>query len=134
MRRAIDPPKIQVALNESVLRRPVGGPEIMAAQLDHLAQMADLPNVSLRVVPFSAGFHRGVLCGSFEILRFPLNGDGRDSEPPTVYADLFTGALYLDKPHEIERYTDAFSSIWQVSLDEPSSMNLIHQAAEELRQ
>lgn len=132
VRRPIDPPAMQVALNESVLRRPVGGAEVMAAQLNRLAESSELPNVALRVVPFAAGFHPGILSGSFIILRFPLNGNGADSEPPTVYSDLYTGALYLDKPGEIERYSTAFAGIWQHALDESSSRNLIRQAAEEL--
>lgn len=132
VRRPIDPPLLQVALNESVLRRPIGGPQVMIAQLERLAAASKLPNVSLRVVPFSSGFHPGVLSGSFNILRFPLNGNGTESEPPTVYADLYTGALYLDKPNEIERYSEAFSGIWQHALDEPASRELISQAAEEL--
>jgi transcriptional regulator with XRE-family HTH domain len=130
--RAIDQPALQVALNESVLRWPVGGPAVMAAQLERLAAASELPNVSLRVVPFSAGFHPGILSGSFNILRFPLNGNGADTEPPTLYADLYTGALYLDKPQEIERYSDAFTGIWQQALDESSSRELIRQAAEAL--
>ena len=134
IRRVTDPLQLHVLLNESIIRRPLAGHSLWAAQLDHLAQTAELPNVSLRVVPFTAGFHFGLLTGPFEILRFPANGDGRDSEPPTVYADGFTGALYLDKPHEVGRYTEAFENIWNASLDESSSRNLIHQAAEELRQ
>lgn len=132
VRRTIDPPALQVALNESVLRRPVGGAAIMADQLRRLGEASELPNVSLRVVPFAAGFHPGILSGSFNILRFPLNGGGQESEPPTVYADLYTGALYLDKPNEIERYTEAFAAIWQHALDEEASRELIQQAAEAL--
>ncbi len=133
VRRPIDPPALHVALNESVLRWPVGGAQVMAAQLDRLLEAAELPNVSLRVVPFSVGYHPGILSGSFNILRFPLNGNGAESEPPTVYADLFTGALYLDKPAEIERYGAAFTGIWDHALDEPSTTELIRQAAEALR-
>ena len=132
VRRTIDPPALQVALNESVLKRPVGGPAIMAAQLRRLAVASELPNVSLRVVPFSAGFHPGILSGSFNVLRFPLNGGGQESEPPTVYADLYTGALYLDKPNEVDRYGEAFAGIWHHALDEPASRELIQQAAEAL--
>jgi transcriptional regulator with XRE-family HTH domain len=130
--RLIDRPALQVALNESVLRWPIGGPAVMTAQLDRLAAASDLPNVSLRVVPFASGFHPGILSGSFNILRFPPNGNGADSEPPTAYNDLYTGALYLDKPQEIERYSDAFTGIWQQALDESSSRELIRQAAEAL--
>jgi transcriptional regulator with XRE-family HTH domain len=133
VRRSFDPPALQVALNESVLRWPVGGTEIMAAQLDRLLEASALPNVSLRVVPFSVGYHPGILSGSFNILRFPLNGNSEESEPPTVYADLFTGALYLDKPGEIERYVNAFTGIWEQALDELSTRDLIQQAAEALR-
>jgi Domain of unknown function (DUF5753) len=86
------------------------------------------------VVPFRAGLHHGVMSGPFVILRFPLNGDGHESEPATVYVDGFTGALYLDKPREVERYANAFENIWSAALDEPASSGLIHKAAEELRQ
>ena len=65
--------------------------------------------------------------------RFPLNGDGRESEPATVYMDLFTGALYLDKGGEVERYAQAFGGIWDACLDEAASRDLIHHAAEELK-
>jgi transcriptional regulator with XRE-family HTH domain len=133
LRRPIDPPLLQVAVDESVLRHPVGGAEIMAEQLDHLAEVSELPNVSLRVVPFSARLHHGMLAGPFTLLRFPLNGSGDESEPPTVYAELFTGAVYLDKPSEIERYSSAFNAIWQQALGESSSRDLIRQAGEDLR-
>jgi transcriptional regulator with XRE-family HTH domain len=133
LRRPIDPPLIQAVLDESVLRHPVGGIGVMTEQLDHLAEVSELPNVSLRVVPFSAGLHHGMLAGSFTLLRFPLNGGGEESEPPTVYAELHTGAIYLDKPSEIERYSASFSNIWQQALDERSSRDLIRQAGDDLR-
>jgi hypothetical protein len=97
VQRVIDPPRIQVALAEQILHRPAGGPAMMAAQLDKLAEASELPNVTLRVVPYSAGYHPGLIAGSFTILRFPLNGGNVESEPPTVYSESFTGALYLDK-------------------------------------
>jgi transcriptional regulator with XRE-family HTH domain len=134
IRRQTAPHQLTVALNEAIVRRPVGGTQVMADQLDHLAASAALPNVDLRVVPFTAGLHPGVMSGPFVLLRFPLNGDGRESEPATVYADGFTGALYLDKPHEVQRYADAFQKIQAAALDEPASTELISKAAEELRQ
>lgn len=133
LRRPIDPPLLRVAIRESVLRPPVGGNQVMAAQLGRLAQVSELQNVQLRVVPFTAGLHSGMLSGRFEILRFPLNGGGQESEPPTVFSDLFTGALYLDRPHEVARYDQAFGQIWDNAMDEDASRALLHQAAEELR-
>ena len=133
IRRPTAPLELRVALNESVLRRPIGGHEVMAAQLDSLAEAAKLPNVSLRVVPFSAGLHHGVMTGPFELLRFPLNGDGQDSEPATVFQDGYTGALFLDKPAEIERFRNAFEAIWAAAANETNSATLIRQSAKDLR-
>jgi hypothetical protein len=104
----------------------------MMSQLERLAEASELPNVSIKVMPFSAGLHHGIMSGPFVILRFPLNGTGQDTEPPTVYVESFTGALYLDKPREIDRYDTAFSNIWESSLDERASRELITQFAREL--
>jgi transcriptional regulator with XRE-family HTH domain len=133
LNRPIDPPEIRVALRETVLRCPVGGPIVMAGQLARLAEASGLPNVSLRIVPFTAGLHPGMMSGPFEILRFPVNGGGLESEPPTVYADIYTGAIYLDRPHEVERYDRAFEQIWESSLDEDTSRELLQQTAKETR-
>jgi transcriptional regulator with XRE-family HTH domain len=133
LQRPIDPPLLQVSFSEQVLRRAVGGPDVMAAQLDSLVEASGLPNVSLRIIPFSAGYHPGMLTGSFTIMRFPLNVVGEESEPPTVYSDLFTGAIWLDKPNEIERYSQAFGEIWDLSLGCDESRELIARAAEDLR-
>ncbi|MFD4399137.1 helix-turn-helix domain-containing protein [Kitasatospora sp. NPDC058397] len=127
--RFTDPPVFDVALNEAILRRPIGGGKVMAGQLAHLLEVSELPNVTIKVVPFDAGLHLGVLSGPFGILRFPLNGDGSETEPPTVYADGFTGDLYLDKPNEVERYDAAFTNIWETALSEQASKQLISEVA-----
>jgi len=132
--RATAPPTLAVVLDEAILRRPVGGEKVMAGQLERLTEISELPNVSLRVMSFAVGLHTGVMSGPFVILRFPVNGDGRESEPPTVYVDGFTGALYLDKPQEISRYDAAFEDIWDSSPDESTSKDRITQAARELGQ
>jgi transcriptional regulator with XRE-family HTH domain len=125
-------PELSIVLNEAILRRPVGGAAVMSEQIRRLLEASELPNVTLRIMPFTAGLHLGIISGPFEILRFPLNGDGRASEPPTVYVDGFTGDLYLDKAKEIERYEEAFSEIWSASLNEKASQDLLTQASKEL--
>lgn len=130
LRRPIDPPQLKIALRETVITAAVGGRKVMACQLRSLAEASELPNVDIRIVPFAAGLHPGRTAGSFEILRFPANGGGLESEPPTVFTDLYTGALYLDKPSEVTRYDQAFEGIWGVSLDESESRARIQQAAE----
>ncbi|WP_405622005.1 helix-turn-helix domain-containing protein [Streptomyces sp. NBC_01508] len=130
--RATAAPRVDVALNEAVLRRPVGGAKVMAKQLERLVHLSELSNVSVRIVPYSAGLHAGMMSGPFVTLRFPSVGGGRGTEPPTVYVEGFTGALYLDKPNEVERYDSAFMSIWDSALDEAGSTSLLKQAAKEL--
>jgi hypothetical protein len=79
------------------------------------------------------GYHPGIVTGSFTVLRFPMNGGGVDSEPPTIYQEMYTGALYLDKPTEVERFDAAFEAIWDTALDERSSRTLISKTAEDMR-
>lgn len=129
--RVTAPTVVQAAIDETVLRRPIGGGAVMATQLDHLVKLAKLPNVPLRIAPFRVGLRHGVLSGPFEILRFPINDNGQNTEPPTVFVEALTGVLYLDKPHEIDRYATAFANIWESALDERASRELISHATRE---
>ncbi len=132
--RTTAPLTFQVALSEAVLRRAVGGTEVMHRQLARLVWMSEKPNIALRVVPFSVGAHLGMVTGPFSILRFPLDKDEKPTEPPTVYTDGYTGNLYLDKPHELDKYEAAFRGIWQAGLDEQASRRLIAEVAGEYEQ
>lgn len=129
--RVTAPLTAELLLGEAVLRRPIGSTQVMAEQLDQLADAAMLPTVSIRVVPLRARLHRGVLSGPFVILRFPVNGDGQETEPPVVYVPGFTGALYLERPGEIRRYQEVYTDIAAAALDEHASRTLIRQAARE---
>jgi transcriptional regulator with XRE-family HTH domain len=130
--RATAAPELNVVLNEAILRRPVGGRNVQADQLNRLVEVSKLPNVSIKVMPFDAGLHYGIMSGPFVLLEFPVNGNGQPSEPPTVYVDGFTGALFLDKEREINRYSGAFAAIWRTALDETATKEFITQAAREL--
>ncbi|WP_067795402.1 helix-turn-helix domain-containing protein [Actinomadura formosensis] len=127
--RIVEPPQINFVLHEAVLRPAIGSNEIMAGQLAHLAEVNRLPNVSVRVIPFVHGLHPGIMSGQFVMMHFPANGDGRPSEPTTIYVEGFTGALYLEKPEEVERYQAAFTSTWNAALSEADSTSFLHQAA-----
>jgi transcriptional regulator with XRE-family HTH domain len=131
--RTTAPPTVKVVLNEAVLRRPVGGREVMVGQLERLMAATNHPHVSIRVMPFEVGLNYGLLSGPFVMMRFPTAGDGRELEPPTVYVDGFTGALYLEKPKEVDRYEAAFDAIWASASNEARSRGLLHEAAREFK-
>ncbi len=112
-------------LNEAALRRRVGGRGMMRLQLDHLREMAELPNVTLQVLPFDAGAHPGVH-GQFVILSFP-----EPQDPDVGYIEHWTGSLYLEKPSDIATYTEIFEHLRARALGPDESKELIHQASKE---
>jgi transcriptional regulator with XRE-family HTH domain len=117
-------------LNEAVLLRGAGDRPAMVTQLRHLMTMATRPNVSVRVLPMSAGLHPAAFCGEFTILEFPTNGN-RAGEPTTIYSESLTGALYLDKPAEVKEYEDVWAALMEASLDEVDSLSFINRMVEE---
>ncbi|HUB42305.1 MAG TPA: helix-turn-helix transcriptional regulator [Streptosporangiaceae bacterium] len=103
--RADSGPKVWAVIDESALRRPLGGREVMRAQLQHLIELTESPQVTLQIMPFDRGGHSAA-GGSFAILRFA------DSDlPDIVYIEQLTGALYLDRPEEIDHYREVMNSL-----------------------
>ncbi|WP_433598478.1 helix-turn-helix domain-containing protein [Nocardia sp. CA-135953] len=123
--------EFRVLLSESVLHHQVGGPAVMAEQLRHLADIGRWPNVSIRVLPQQVGSHRGLITGSFVLMEFPLHPTSRLTEPPVVYVQGYTGALYLDQEAEITQYRTAIAQIQQVALNEDMSRELLLKVARE---
>ncbi len=130
--RASAPLPATVILSEALVRCPVGGADVMAEQLRHLAGLAALPNVRLRVIPLSAGMHPGVITGPFTLFRFPLNGQGKETDPDTVCLSGLSGELYLDSPHEVQPYRDAHAAMLGAALDQVASQDLLLTVAKEL--
>ncbi len=100
-----EPARIWSVMDEAVLRRPVGGRTVMQAQLRRLAEAAELPNVTLQVVPFGCGAHAAA-GGSFTILRF----DEPDL-PDVVYIEQLTSALYLDARTDVDHYLEVMNQL-----------------------
>ncbi|WP_173084577.1 helix-turn-helix domain-containing protein [Phytohabitans rumicis] len=100
-----EPPQLWAVLDESALRRPIGGPEVMRGQIEALIDATKMRHVRLQIVPFAAGGHAGA-GGSFSILRFPE----RDL-PDVVYIEHLTSALYLDRREDVEEYTVAMDTL-----------------------
>lgn len=124
--QADDPPQYWAVLNEAVIRRVVGGPEVMRAQLQHIATLAERTHVSVQVLAFKAGAHPA-MDGSFTI-----HGFAEAQDPSVVYLESQTSSLYLEKPPEVQRYQAMFNHLVAKALDPDESRHLIVQAASEL--
>ncbi|MBD2895254.1 hypothetical protein amrb99_41880 [Actinomadura sp. RB99] len=98
-------PTLWAVLDEAVVRRPLGGRDVMRRQLQHLIAMSELPNVTLQIVPFGAGGHAAA-GGPFTILRFAEPGLS-----DVVYLEQLTSALYLDKPTDVDTYMRAMNNL-----------------------
>ena len=103
--RGPDPPRAWFVLDESVLRRPIGGRQVMRAQLKHLLDMAGLPHITLQVVPFQQGGHAGA-GGAFTILRFAA-----PDLPDVVYLEQLTSALDLDGRKDVDHYMEVMNRL-----------------------
>jgi hypothetical protein len=113
-----------VILNESVVRARLETPGAIQQQLWHLIKASDeLPHVSVQVLP-PVGPHAAATSGGFTILEFPQNDKG-SGEPPTVYNENITGALYLDHPRELAIYEQVWADLEASALDEGHSREMI---------
>jgi hypothetical protein len=97
--------QLWAVIDEAVLRRPVGGPDVMRAQIEWLIEASKSPNIRLQIIPFQAGGHAAA-GGSFAILRFP-----EPELPDVVYVEQLTGAIYLDKREDVEDYATAMERL-----------------------
>ncbi|WJV50288.1 helix-turn-helix domain-containing protein [Streptomyces flavofungini] len=117
--RSEPPLRLSVILDEAVLRRQIGGPEVLAGQLRRLLEAARLPQVRIQVLPFVSGEHVGLI-GPFVILSFP-----NISDLDVVVLDHLTSSLYLERKEDLRAYTDAFNSLQGQALSVQDSMDFI---------
>ncbi|MER5324962.1 helix-turn-helix domain-containing protein [Streptosporangium roseum] len=103
--RGAEPPHLWAVLDEAVLRRPLGGAEVMRDQIDHILQALELPNVTVQIVPFSVGGHAAA-GGPFSILRF-----SQPDLPDVVYMEQLTSAVYLEKRDDVDRYLEVMERL-----------------------
>jgi transcriptional regulator with XRE-family HTH domain len=120
-------PDFWVVLDEAVLRRPIGEPEVMHGQLQRLIDASDLPNVTLQVLPFSAGPHAG-MDGEFTIFSY------RDpADPDVVYIENTGGDLYLERDDKTRRYRLIFSHLQAAALNPVDSVRALTNVQQELQ-
>lgn len=100
------PPRVWIVMDETVLRWPVGGSQVMREQVDHLIELNRLPHVTLQIMPFGNGPHPAMRAGAFHLFRF------RAPElPDIVYLNGLVGAVYLDKSDDVVVYREALDRL-----------------------
>jgi transcriptional regulator with XRE-family HTH domain len=115
-----DPLNFWNVIDEAAISRVIGGREVMQAQLMHLIKVSERPNVTLQVLPFSAGAHPAT-SGSFIILEFPLPGN------EIVYLELMYRSLYVEQEADVHKYGMAFDDLQSRALDPVRSIDYIKQ-------
>ena len=121
-----DRPRLWAVIDEAVIRRVVGGTEVMRGQLRYLADSAQQGKTTIQVVPYRAGAHAGTT-GPFVILDFE-----EPTDPAMVYVETLAGDIYLEERSDVNRYTLAFDRLRAASLHPDDSVQLIEQAASTL--
>ncbi|GAA4531081.1 helix-turn-helix domain-containing protein [Amycolatopsis samaneae] len=100
-----DPLKLHVLLDDGVIHRVIGGPATMIEQLQHLLTVSERDNVTVQIVPQSAGAY-GTMTGSFSVLSFP-----RPEDVPCVYLDHAAGGEWIDNGSDVKRYEETFGDV-----------------------
>jgi transcriptional regulator with XRE-family HTH domain len=119
-------PMFQFMLDEAAVRRLVGGPSVMYRQLRRLIEVAQRPNVTLEMIPFSAGLHPG-MNGPFEIIEF---ADPSDSD--VVFLESPRGDIISDGAKDILSYREAFQRLGKSSLGPKESLARLARIADEI--
>ncbi|MDJ0379345.1 helix-turn-helix transcriptional regulator [Streptomyces sp. G-G2] len=114
-------------LAEGVLRQQVGGPTVMRDQLEHLADMAEQPNITVQVLPFSRGAHSGMF-GPYLLMSFP-----RIAAQSLVLTETPTGNIWMEQESEVARYRELFDDARTSALPPTESLGLIRHIAKEHR-
>jgi transcriptional regulator with XRE-family HTH domain len=113
------PPRFEALVDESVLHRVVGSPAIMQAQLERLLELSELPNVTLRVIPYQAG---ALPAGNN---KFIILGFAQATVSDVVFIEGLTGDLYLEDPRDVEIYELTFRTLTHLAASPEATRDII---------
>jgi transcriptional regulator with XRE-family HTH domain len=122
---APEPPELTAILDETALRRLVGGVEVMRGQVKRLIELSERPRLTIRVIPFAAGAH-AAQTGSFLRLSFPGPED-----PDLVYCDGAAGNQYLKKPASVQRFAALFDRLCEQALSSTETRRFLNELHKE---
>lgn len=121
-----DPKKVEAVIDESALRRVVGGPAVMRAQLQHLRELALKSNMAIQVLPMAHDWHHG-FSGPFTLFEMPA------PYPDVAYAENLAGRAYVEESDDVERFRHAYDELKSMALNIADSSKLIASAEKELK-
>lgn len=119
------PLNLWAILDEAVLRRQVGGREVIREQLRTLAEMSTMTGLTVQIIPFTVGAHLGMV-GAFEIVEF-----SEPVDPDVVYVEALAGSIYVERESDVRSYTIAFDHLRAAALSKSDSVDLINRMADE---
>jgi hypothetical protein len=120
-------PRLWAVLDEAVLRRPIGGPDVLREQIEYLVEATKHPNVRLQIMPFHKGGHAAA-GGAFSILRFP-----HQDLPDVVYIEHLTSALYLEKREDLDRYSAIVARLFMEAEPPKRTPEILHAALKDIK-
>jgi hypothetical protein len=116
------PARLWAVVDEAVLRRPIGSPAVLKAQLEYLIEASRRHNVTLQIIPFAKGGYIST-GGAFTLLRY---NDG--DLPDIVYIEHLTSAIYLDKREELDTYVVTMDAVSITAAQPRETENILRQA------
>jgi transcriptional regulator with XRE-family HTH domain len=130
-RRLSERPRLRLhaILDENVLRREIGGPVVMAAQLRHIERVCHFRNVTLQVVPISQGAYPGIESAGFSILDFT---PGTHTQDYVCFLEGIVGAVWAERETERQRIVRVFEYMERLALTSAESLELLDEIAQEL--
>ncbi|MGW6054966.1 helix-turn-helix domain-containing protein [Streptomyces sp. NPDC055189] len=118
-------PEYWTLLHENVLYIPVGGPSVMAQQLDHVASLMRERQVVMAVLPYDAGAHAS-MAGDLRLMEF-------EDAPPTAYTETSFSGTLIDEPAVVARARRAYDLLRVAALSPEASLALVESAAKDYR-
>lgn len=120
-----DAPKLWAVIDEAAIRRIEGSRAVLKGELEYLLDVAPRTNITVQLLPFSAGFHPG-LYGSFMLMGFP------EPSPDVVWVENLTNSVYFEGSEDVERYTEVFDHLRARALGPPETRSQINKILKEL--
>lgn len=128
--RQRNPTTAEFIVHEGALHTAVGSPSVMAAQCRHMADMSTRANITIRILPFIAGFPgdwNPVL--PYIILDFPASSREFGAEPPVVHTETTIGTMFFEDAEDVGLYRDIHHSLQSAALPTQASRDLLRQVA-----